>query len=348
MSEDSNGAARTLTGSWLCAHGGGLLDATIRTAPEEFQVDEELGFDASGEGEHDLLKIEKSGVNTEWLARQLAQHARVKSVDVGYAGRKDRHALTTQYFSVRRPGREGTDWSNFTAEGVRVLDILRHNRKLRRGAHSANYFRIAVRAADIDTMQPEVLTRWQRITELGVPNYFGPQRFGRNNSNLGLARDIFKGKRVRRAQRSICLSAARSWLFNEILSRRVAAGNWNRLVRGDLANLDGSGSVFKVDEVSDELEARCARFDIHPSASLWGEGAPLTGSSAADIESVAVSPWPELTAGLIDARIAAGSRAMRLVPTAASLAFAENVAYLEFRLPRGGFATSVLAELVRF
>jgi tRNA pseudouridine13 synthase len=332
--------------AWHRAHGPPLASVVIRSSADDFQVDEELGFAAAGEGEHDLLRIEKSGANTEWVARQLARYAGVKSLDVGYSGLKDRHALTTQYFSVRRPDRSGTDWSLFAAEGVRVLGVSQHNRKLRRGAHAANHFRIALRSPDILASQTPLVARWQQIATHGVPNYFGPQRFGHNFGNIDLARAVFAGKRVRREQRSIAFSAARSWLFNEILSRRVENGSWNRLICGDLANLDGSGSVFAVDELSSELNSRCADFDIHPSASLWGERAPLGAGDVADLETAAVRPYIDLAEGVIKARIIASSRATRLPVAAATLEVRAGVAWASFRLPRGGFATSVLRELV--
>ena len=318
----------------------------MRAAPDEFLVVEELGFVASGDGEHDFLTVEKTGTNTDWLARKLAQHAGIKSLDVGYAGLKDRHAVTTQTFTVRRPNRDGTDWAAFSVAGARILDVQRHNRKLKRGAHVANHFRIGLRADLTSAEQTSLQTRWQQIVAGGIPNYFGPQRFGRNGNNLALARDVLSGKRVRREQRSIAISAARSFLFNEILAARVSAGTWDSLIDGDLANLDGSGSVFSVESVDETLIARCTAFDIHPTATLWGDGAPLTSAAAADIEKGAVAGYTELTEGLVNARIDAGSRPLRLRLAETSIEFDDGIFWLSFRLPKGAFATSVIRELV--
>ena len=318
----------------------------MRAAPDEFLVVEELGFVASGDGEHDFLTVEKTATNTDWLARKLAQHAGIKSLDVGYAGLKDRHAVTTQTFTVRRPNRDGTDWAAFSVEGARILDVQRHNRKLKRGAHVANHFRIGLRADLASAERTSLQTRWQQIVAGGVPNYFGPQRFGRSGNNLALARDVLSGKRVRREQRSIAISAARSFLFNEILAARVSAGTWDCLIDGDLANLDGSGSVFSVEAVDETLIARCAAFDIHPTATLWGDGAPLTSAAAAGIETDAVAGHTELTEGLVNARIDAGSRPLRLRLADTSIEFGDGIFWLSFRLPKGAFATSVIRELV--
>ena len=178
---------------WARVHGNSLLEARIRSSNADFDVTELLEPVATGDGEHDGLWIEKTGANTQWLARRLAQHAGVSPRDVGYAGLKDRRALTRQWFSVRRPDGSGTDWSGFKVDGVRILDQIRQARKLRRGAHRGNDFRIALRTGDVDARRPQLIERLQAIAAVGVPNYFGPQRFGRDAGNVDLARRIFDG-----------------------------------------------------------------------------------------------------------------------------------------------------------
>lgn len=330
------------------ALGGPVLKATIRNQAQDFQVSEELGFDLSGDGEHDFLWIRKTGANTEWVARQLARHAGVQSRDVGYAGMKDRHAVTKQWFSVRRPNRDGTDWSALAAEGVEVLDVGRNARKLRRGAHAANHFRIALRGDAINQHVNDVQTRAAEISAHGIPNYFGEQRFGRNGQNLVLAEQMFAGKRLRRESRGHALSAARSCIFNAILSRRVAGKNWNRLLPGDLANLDGSGSVFPIDDVSDELQLRCREQDIHASATLWGDGAPLVAGAAALIENSVAAEFSTLADGLCKARVDAASRALRARVADLVVQLDDGAIWLEFRLSRGAYATAVLREIADY
>lgn len=330
---------------WARAHGEVLIVARIRTEPADFIVTESMDFELSGDGEHDFLWIEKTGANTAWVARQLAAHAGVAAVDVGYAGLKDRHAISSQWFSVRRPSGEGTDWATFAAEGVRIVEIARHHKKLRRGAHRSNSFRIALRSPDIEACRDQIRSRLELIEKQGVPNYFGEQRFGRDGGNIELAEAVFAGRRVKRDKRSIAISSARSLLFNHILEARVRDGTWNQLRVGDLANLDGSGSVFAVDELTADLMERCDTDDVHPTGTLWGDGAPLTSDNVASGECVAVADYKSMTEGLQKARVDASSRALRLPVRDLSVEFGDGALWLEFSLTKGGFATVVLREL---
>ena len=332
------------TFSWPRASGEPLFQARIRRSPADFQVDEELGFEPDGTGEHEFLRIEKTGANTAWLARQLARHAGVRVADVGFAGLKDRHAVTTQWFSVPRRG-DAVAWTAFECEGVRLLRCDRHTRKLRRGAHRGNRFRIALRGDIAEDARSNVETRLTDIARHGVPNYFGAQRFGRDGSNLGLAKRLFAGERLRRDKRSLAISAARSFLFNEILAVRVEAGSWNRILPGEIANLDGSGSVFAVDEVDADLERRCVDMDIHPTASLYGAGAVAADNEVARVETGVFDRNPELRAGLeqVGARLA--HRPLRLKVSDLEWEFGPGALWLTFSLARGGYATTVLYEL---
>lgn len=330
---------------WARAHGEPLVEAAIRTRPSDFIVDEWLGFEPAGTGEHDLLRIEKTDANTHWVAGRLAAHAGVRPVDVGYAGLKDRHAVTTQWFSVRRPNRDGTDWSGFEAGGVRVLETLRHDRKLRPASHAANAFRIALRGSGFAAMEKELQARAELIAARGVPNYFGPQRFGRQGRNVALAKSLADGKRLRRNERSYAISTARSLIFNAILERRVRDDSWNRLVAGDRANLDGTNSVFDVDDVTEELAARCSSFDIHPTGTLWGEGAPLTHMEAARLEREVAGVYADFAGGLVANDVKAASRALRMRVDDFSIEVADDVVRLSFVLRAGAYATSVIREL---
>ena len=304
---------------------------------------ENLGFEFSGAGEHDYLWVEKTAANTDWVARQLARHAGVRAADVGYAGMKDRHAITRQWFSV--PGRGEADWASFTAEGVSILDVRRHHRKLRRGAHDDNTFRIALRAARLTAFRAPVDERLARMATRGVPNYFGPQRFGRHGANLDLARRLFGGARLKRDKRSIAISAARSFLFNEILARRVADGSWERILPGELVNLDGSGSVFHADEIDEAIERRAAELDIHPTATLWGLRSEISPGVVEALARDATQAHEDLRNGLEHLAVKASSRPLRLRIRDLSWQFEDGALWLEFRLPAGAFATSVLREI---
>lgn len=332
---------------WVRAHGGPVCEAVIRSSPEDFVVEEHLGVEADGDGEHDLLIVRKTGANTAWVGRQLAQHAGVPAGDVGYSGLKDRDAVTRQSFSVRRPNRDGTNWATLSVEGVEVLEVARHSRKIRRGTHKHNTFRIRLRGPDIPKYETQIRERLDLIASIGVPNYFGPQRFGRNGSNIPLARAIFSGKRMKRDKRSIGISAARSLLFNAILDARVRDGSWDTLLQGDIANLAGTGSVFPVDEMSDDLIRRCRDKDLHPTGSLWGDGAPNGSGAVADIEQKAVMQYEDLTNGLSNVRMDASQRPLRLLAHRLNCEFEADSVLLEFELGKGSFATAVLREIIR-
>jgi tRNA pseudouridine13 synthase len=330
---------------WQRAYGGPVLRGRIRSQPSDFQVSEILDFQFTGDGEHDCLHIEKTGANTSWVARGLAKSAGVPVRDVGYAGLKDRAAITRQWFSVRRPTAAGTNWSVLDLPGVRVLSTARNQRKLRRGAHIGNEFRIALR--DVGEPDDRLSALLQRCRDEGVPNYFGEQRFGRDGGNIELARSYFAGRRLKREQRSIAISAARSLLFNRLLEYRITDGSWNRLRAGELVCLDGSGSVFPIAEPDEALLERSRELDIHPSGPLWGKRVPTISGEPFLQEQAVAGCYPDLAAGL--ERYAEQSRrALRLAVRNLRWSLEGDVLWLQFFLARGGFATSVLREIADY
>lgn len=329
--------------NWHRAYGSPLFQGLIKQSPRDFEVVECLDFELSGDGEHDFLWIEKEGANTAWVAKALAKYAGVPERDAGYAGLKDRQALTRQWFSVRRPNASGTDWESFELAGVSILESTRHVKKLKRGAHAGNRFRIAVRA--VDAPSSDIDERLRLIRASGVPNYFGPQRFGRGGNNLRLAREVFAGKRMKRAQRSIALSSARSFVFNEILSTRVNDGSWNQALPGEAFNLDGTGSFFVAEEIDEELVERLRSMDIHPTGALWGRGESKCRDAAAKLEQDVADSWPELASGLEKAGLEMSRRPLRLVVGDLSWELIDGTLWLDFYLRRGSFATSVVCEM---
>lgn len=317
------------------AFGAPPLQGVLRSVPEDFVVEERLGFEPSGQGSHRMLWIEKRGANTDWVAKRLARAAGCRPMDVGFCGMKDRHAVTRQWFSVPAPKSE-IDWSSLGIEGVRVLDVHAHDRKLRRGAHRANRFTLTVRDVDGDD---DLEARVERARVHGVPNYFGPQRFGRDGDNVARAVDGARG--------GIFLSAARSFLFNAVLAERVRNGTWNRLLPGEAVQLEGSGSFFLAEPDDEALAARLAAFDIHPSGPLWGRGEPVTRDAAREIEQGIVDAFPELAHLVEKVGMRQERRALRLVVHDLSVArTADNVIVLAFELAPGAFATSALRELI--
>jgi len=326
------------------AHGGPIATGTLRRFAEDYIVDEIPLLEPEGEGEHVWLKIRKRHTNTDFVARQLQKLANVKSMAVSYAGMKDRHALTTQWFSVHLPGAEEPDWQLLACDEIEILESKRHSRKLRRGTLLGNQFNIQVRDIDVDT---ELLTqRANSIKQQGVPNYFSSQRFGHGGANINKAHAMFAGdRRIKRHQRSIYLSSARSMLFNHILAQRVEAGSWNTLQPGDICLRTGKRGFFAVYNVNDEFEQRLAAGKIHPTAPLWGRGElPVTGDIK-ELEAQLPRDFPEWCKGLEKAGLKMERRALRLMPEHFSFKKNNDGVSVSFRLPAGCYATSVIREL---
>jgi tRNA pseudouridine13 synthase len=327
------------------AFGEPPLTARLRVSPEDFQVEEILGYDADGAGEHLLLWVEKRGANTDWVARELARFAGVPPVAVGYAGMKDRNAVTRQTFSVQLAGRPDPDWSTFPHPEVKVLAAIRHSRKLKRGALRGNRFVLVLREVRGEHMPAETVLG--QMAARGVPNYFGEQRFGREGGNVAQARAMFGGRRADRNQRSMLLSAARSQIFNEVLAARVERGQWDTALEGEVWSLAGSRSWFGPEPFSAVLAERLARGDIHPSGPLWGQGEPPTQAEAGALEREIGAANDDLVAGLAAARMDQERRALRLLPANLRWRWLDDTTLeLSFELPAGAYATVVVRELV--
>lgn len=325
--------------------------AILRHRAEDFQVDEQLGFEPDGEGDHVLLKIKKRGQNTQWLAREIAKLAGIKERDIGYGGLKDRHAVTTQWFSVDVSGRQEADWAllNFESDiaGVQVLLVVRHRRKLRRGTLTGNNFNIVLR--DLCGEHEDINTRLEAVRDNGVPNYFGEQRFGGNN--VDQAKAMFEQRiRPKRHQRGLYLSAARSFLFNVILSQRIALACWDVAYVGDVMQLAGSQSVFKTTGSEAESDAALSRRllqqDIHPTGPLWGQGDLMTSARVQELELGLMQEFKPLCEGLERAGLKQQRRSLRLLVKNMRWSFSSNKLTLSFFLAAGSYATVVLREIV--
>ena len=355
-----------------------IKQALYKAKPEDFVVNERLEVDFTGEGEHLWLHIKKSGINTAYLAKLLSEWADIPLRDVGYSGLKDRQALTTQWFSLRLPKKQKPD-SDFAPvdikehETVKIIAEHWHNKKLNRGTHNANQFVITLR--DIEFAKDQTLgdkssveQHLQTISKTGVPNYFGPQRFGFGGNNIREALNLFarplkstssakkknKRKSAVREQNSMELSAARSLIFNQILAARVQDGSWNTGLNGEVFNLNGSGSIFASEHMDETLQARLASGDIHPTAVMWGTGNNKVAGEAAELENTVVQQDALLAAlatGLEQREVKAQRRALRLPVEDLSWRWAdeqdgEQTLVLSFTLTTGSFATSVLASVV--
>lgn len=325
------------------AHGGPPLLGCLRATAEDFEVEEVLGFEPDGAGEHVFLLIEKRHANTEWVARQLARAAAVPPGAVGFSGLKDRHAVTRQTFSVHLPGRQGPDWNSLEIEGATILSVGRHSRKLKRGVHRANRFRVRLTRVSGNRIGADECLK--RISLDGVPNYFGEQRFGRDGGNLHSARALFAGARMGRSERGFALSAARSQVFNCVLSERVADRTWNQALDGEVWMLGGTHSIFGPQPIDDEILQRLSRFDIDPTGPLWGLGELRSSGTVAEIEH-RIAAASGFAAGLEAAELRQERRSLRIRPSGFSATWESGDALLlEFSLPSGCFATSVVREI---
>jgi tRNA pseudouridine13 synthase len=331
------------------AHGGPVLDGGLRAAPEDFLVEEVLGYAASGAGEHVMLTVRKRERNTHEVARALARLAGVPQMAVGYAGLKDRNALTTQHFTVQLPGRDAPDWSTLQDGSLEILASQRHDRKIRRGALRGNRFRIRVSAVGGDRDLAE--RRLQTIREAGVPNYFGSQRFGRDGSNLDRVAALFagQGRRPNREQRGLLLSTARAYLFNRVAAARVADATWGRALDGDVISLAGSQRQFLYQPDDATVASRLAQLDIHPTGPLCGRPSRAlrpTGA-ALRLEERALSEWSPWIEALAGMGLDADRRALRLAVEDLEWQWQDDSLQIGFALGAGAYATAVLRELVR-
>lgn len=327
------------------AYGGPSGSGCIKSQPDDFVVEERLAFTPDGQGEHQFLYIEKVSENTEYVARLLARHAGVRQRDVSYAGLKDRHARTRQWFSVWLPGKADPDWHAIQSDTLQFLDITRHARKLKRGVLAGNRFSITVRDWQGDAQRLE--QQLQAIQQHGFPNYFAEQRFGHNGQNLNKAVAMFAGNRVKPEQRSLYLSAVRAFLFNRVLAARISAGNWNQALSGDILQLDKTHSQFLALEIDTTLLQRLATGDIHPTGPLWGMGQSATQGEAQQLEATEMARHTDLVDGLVKAGLEHDRRALRVLPQHLHWAFQpNNHLQLHVTLPTGSYATALLKEII--
>jgi tRNA pseudouridine13 synthase len=329
------------------AFGAPLGSGRLRVEPEDFLVDEDLGFPPSGAGAHVLIRVRKRGANTEWVAREIARAAGCRPGDVGFAGMKDRHAVTTQWFSVPSPrgaayvGDMIAALTPLKGDGFEVIEAYPHTKKLPRGALAGNRFVIRVR--DVSATDSDIAARVEAIARDGLPNFFGPQRFGREGANLRKISPDLAGVHPR--ERTYVLSAARSLIFNAVLTERVKDGSWCRLEPGDVANLDGKGSVFVVDAVDDLMTDRVVALDVHPTGPMWGKGELLSAGRVQELERRIGAELGEPCALVTAAGMNQERRALRLAVR--ELGWERNGAdvVVRFWLTKGSFATTVLREL---
>lgn len=302
---------------WPRTSGGAAITGDFRTDPEDFVVEELAAPEFADSGEHVYLLVQKRGANTAWVAGQLAGLAGVSPRGMGYYGLKDRHAVTTQWFSVWLGQKPEADWSRINGDEITLLQHHRGPRKLRRGEHSGNRFRIRLRNIRGDREKAE-----QILAQLaqGAPNYFGEQRFGRAGGNLDLVRSLAEENgRCRKSEKSFAISAGRSWLFNQVLAERVRRGDWRQLLAGEP--------------------------ESEPTGPLWGRGRNLSSEALGELERKQLEPWESWCNWLEHCGLKQERRPLALQPSALTYEWSENELELAFALPAGAFATALLREV---
>ena len=327
--------------------------AYLKTAPKQtallkaecadFMVKENLGYSMAGEGEFVAVRVRKTDANTLFVGEKLAQFAGISARNMSYAGLKDRRAVTEQWFSLQMPGKTTPDFGDFQLEGIEILEVTRHNRKIRTGSLDGNYFDILLRnAMETDDLK----VRLENLSKFGFPNYFTEQRFGRDGHNLTQALRWAKGEiQVKdRKKRSFYLSAARSEVFNLVVSERLKQGVANRVLLNDIVQLSGSHSWFVADEKEDldVLQLRLEQGDLQLTAPLIGE----TVQPACSLENDIVQQHQDIVNLMKQERLKPARRPLLMKPKDFNWQFEETGLRLKFYLPAGSYATALVRELV--
>lgn len=327
-------------------YGGVTGKGVIRQCPEDFIVDEQLSFEPSGEGEHVFLQLKKTGLNTDSVAQTLAKFAQVKRMAVAYAGMKDRHAVTSQMFSVHLPGKDSPNWALLEDPAIKILSTTRHRKKLKVGAIKANYFAITVKDCQLD--EQALSDKVNEIGRKGVPNYFMEQRFGHYGHNLTLAHQIFSQQAAFKSKRikGLMLSAVRSYLFNLVLAKRVTNLSWDKALGGDAFILNGTRQFFIENKIDDTIVNRLLSHDIHPSGPLYGLGETAVCGIVEGLEGAVFDEYTVFCDGLVREKVDVSRRSLRVVPDNITLENVnETTKRISFNLPSGSYATAVLREL---
>lgn len=314
----------------------------LRHELADFQVEEVPLYPPSGEGEYLFIQIEKIGHTTAHVVRTLSEQLGVKDKNIGVAGLKDRHAITKQWLSL--PIKYEKRLDRFHLDGVRIIDTGLHDNKLSIGHLKGNQFTVRVREAEGKFEEASQILDVLKIQ--GIPNYFGPQRFGLHGLNAEEGVRVLRGEsglrdpRIRR----FLMSSVQSLVFNQFLSLRLQRGIFDALLVGDMAKKHDTGGVFMVEDA--ELESlRAGRGEVSATGTLFGKKTkPLTGD-AGMLEQEALAQFG-LSAELFAAR-RGDRRLTRVFLSDASIKPEEDGYTVTFALPKGSFATSVLREMTK-
>ena len=341
-----------------------LLRGMLKQNVTDFRVDEVLGFEPDGDGSHGLFLLEKQGMTTGQLAGFLSKATRVPERDIGFCGLKDKHAITTQWFSLplppKHPAGTDPDWFAALPAGVRVIRWAPHRKKIRRGIHQGNRFTLLIR--EVTGEDADFDARLSQLSADGFPNYFAEQRFGHQGSNYDLLHKIgaMAGEQsaaVSRADRNWGLSTLRAEIFNRCLSARLAQQTDRQACTGDLAQLAGTHSRFLVTDAElARTQQRLVEGDVGLTGPLWGADEPPAAGAVALLEShIATQVLAQFGADhwrqhLANWRVEADRRLLRAHVSALEVRWLDATGarqlQLSFTLDSGSYATALLRELV--
>lgn len=317
----------------------------IRRSAEDFQVEEIPLYEPSGSGSFLWLWIEKTGRNTQDLVTDLSRGLGLKGRDVGYAGRKDRHAVTRQAFTV--PAGVEPRLAELDLEGAEILAVERTDHRLRTGQLLGNRFRLKIHEVDGDR-ESELQDRFDTLARQGLPNRFGAQRFGRDGRNVERGRKILSSPRVQGDKRRawLMVSALQSAVFNEVLSRRP----YDRLLAGDVALIHATDDWLWIDDPATEQD-RLQAFELSPTGPIFGTKTKRPRGEVMELEAQVMAdmdlpPVREIRPpkGI---QLYGDRRPLRVRPQHAALHFlpSEGAVQLDFDLPAGSYATVLVEEL---
>ncbi len=321
----------------------------VRAVPEDFRVDEVAAYVPTGAGPHVYLRVEKRGLTTRDAVRTLARALGVPERDAGFAGMKDKQAVTSQWLSF--PVARDPDPASLASDGLRVLEASRHANKLRTGHLRGNVFSIRVRGGDAARARAAAAA----LGERGLPNFFGPQRFGTEGRNAEIGRGLLAGDgspEVRRAARDrflrrLSLSAYQSLLFNRWLAERMTDGLFAAALHGDVMKKLHSGGLFTcADPAADG--PRVAAFEISPAGPMFGHKLlPAAGDALAREERILAQEGISLDAFARGGGEAEGTRRAARLGVEVEVEPDADGYLARFMLPKGSYATVVLRELVK-
>jgi tRNA pseudouridine13 synthase len=317
----------------------------IRTELEDFQVIERPAYPLSGEGEHLYVWLEKRGNTTKFIMDAIRDQLNIKQKDIGVAGLKDRHAVTKQWISI--PRKFESRLEGLKLEGLKILETNYHGNKLGVGHLRGNTFKLRVRDALPNALE-NARAIIVRLEQFGVPNYFGPQRFGNTGRNAERGLELVKDGRMRGPEgiplKRFLIGSLQSLLFNHYVRLRFERGVLDAMLEGDVAKKHETGGMFTVADAALE-SPRAKNLEISATGPLYGKKVMPALSESRALEDEVLAAF-ELTWEGFKNRT--GSRRITRVKLEnLELEAADGGFWISFDLPKGSFATVVLREIMK-